>query len=43
MRVNAKCYNIAKDDLGVQIEGQEQPNDVLHHKATTTKVKVKVG
>ena len=43
MRVDAKCYNIAKDDLGVQIEGQEQLNDVLHQQSTPNKVKVKVG
>ena len=43
MRVDAKCYNIAKDDLGIQIEGQEQLNDVLHQQSTPTKVKVKVG
>ena len=41
--VDEKCYKIAKDDLGVQIEGQEQLNDVLHQQSTPTKVKVKVG
>ena len=30
MRVDAKCLNNAKGDLRVQIEGQEQPNDVMH-------------
>ena len=43
IRVDAKCYIFAKDDLGVQIEGQEQLNDVLHQQSTPTKVKVKVG
>ena len=35
--------NIAKYDLEVQIEGQEQLNDVLHQQSIPTKVKVKVG
>ena len=43
MSVDAKCHNIARDDLGVLIEGQEQLNDVLHQQSTPTKVKVKVG